>query len=252
MKVLVTFALAPEFAPWRRRRAFLFDHSAGLPAWTVRLGAAELRVALTGMGPHHASRSIYTLLADRPDFIISAGLCGSLRPDYRSADVLVARALSSSSSTKPLRADESLFQFAAASGARPVGLFHTCDAILRTPEDKAMLAPLAHAADMESYVILEAAAAHRMPAVAIRAVSDTHDQSLPYDFSRALNHLGHLSLVRLFGHIARRPHKLPELIRLGRSSNAAAASLASFLDDFLTAWVACAVPFDRPCEVAAT
>ena len=252
MKILVTFALDSEFAPWRRRREFQAVPYVGLPAWAAHLGVAELGVALTGLGPHHAARAIYTLLSDRPDFVISSGLCGSLRPDYRPADVLVARALSSSANTKPLRADESLFQFAAASGARPVDLFYTSDALLRTPEEKAMLAPLAHAADMESYVILEAAAAHRIPAVAIRAVSDAHDQSLPYDFSRALNHRGHLSLVRLFGHIARRPHKLPELIRLGCSSRAAAASLADFLDEFLTAWVACTVPFDRPCEVAAT
>lgn len=252
MKILVTFALHPEFAPWHRRRAFLFDHVAGLPAWSARLGAAELRVALTGMGPHHASRSIYALLADRPDFLISSGLCASLRPDDHLADVLVARALSSSSNTKLLRADESLFHFAAASGARPVELFHTSESLLCTPEEKAKLAPRAQAADMESYVILEAAAAHRIPAVAIRAVSDAHDQSLPYDFSRALDPLGNLSLLRLLGHIARRPHKLPELVRLGRSSNAAAAALADFLDDFLSAWVACAVPFDRLCEVAAT
>ena len=101
-------------------------------------------------------------------------------------------------------------------------------------------------------VVLEQTAAHRIPAVAIRAVSDAHDQSLPYDFARALDSRGHLSHLRLLGHVARRPHRLPELIRLGRSSRAAASALADFLDQFLTAWVACTAPFDRPCEVAAT
>jgi len=252
MKILVTFALTPEFAPWRRLREFQPVHYGGLPAWATRLGAAELRVALTGMGPQHAARTVSTLLADRPDFVISAGLCGSLRPQHRPGEILVARALSSSGASKMLRADESLLQFAAASGARPVDLFRTSETLVRSPEEKAMLAPLAHAADMESYAILEQAAAHRIPAVAIRAVSDAHDQSLPYDFSRALDSRGHLSLVRLFAHVARRPHRLPELIRLGRSSRAAASALADFLDQFLTAWVACTAPFDRPCEVAAT
>lgn len=252
MKILVTFALHPEFAPWRRRREFQPVEAAGLPVWVTRLGVAELRVALTGLGPSHATRAIYTLLSERPDFVISSGLCGSLRPDYRVGDVLVAGALSSSFNTKPLRTDDSLFQFAAASGARPVDLLHTSETLVRLPREKALLAPLAHAVDMESYAILEAAVAHRIPGVAIRAVSDAHDQSLPYDFAGALNDLGHLSFVHLLGQIARRPQQFPELLRLGRSSRAAAASLVDFLDEFLTAWVACIVPFDRPCEVAAT
>ena len=252
MKILVTFALAPEFAPWRRRREFQPVHYAGLSAWAARLGSAELRVVLTGMGPQHAARTLGAVLADRPDLVISSGLCSSLRPQHRPGDILVARAVSLAGAQKMLLADESLFQFAAASGARPVDLFRSFDTLVRSPEEKAMLAPLAHAADMESYAILEQAAAHRIPALAIRAVSDAHDQSLPYDFARALDSRGHLSLLRLLSHVVRRPHRLPELIRLGRSSRAAAASLADFLDQFLAAWVTCTVPFDRPCEVAAT
>lgn len=252
MKILITFALQSEFAPWRRRREFQPVHYGGLSAWAAQLGTAELRVALTGMGPHHAARTIASLLSDRPDFVISSGLCGSLRPQHRPGEILVARAVSSSGTSKMLRADDSLAQFASASGAHPVDLFRTSETLIRTPEEKAMLAPLAQAADMESYAILEQAAACRIPAVAIRAVSDAHDQTLPYDFCRALDSRGHLSLLRLFGHIARRPHGLPELLRLGRTSRAAAASLADFLEQFLNAWVACTVPFDRPCEVAAT
>ena len=252
MNILVTFALAHEFAPWRRRREFQPVHYGGLPAWAAPLGSAELRIVLTGMGPQHAARTLQTVLTDRPDFIVSSGLAGALRPQHRPGDVLVARAVSSSGTTKTLLSDESLYQFAAASGARPVELLRSSAALIRTPEEKAILAPLAHAADMESYAVLEQAAAHRIPAVAIRAISDACEQSLPYDFFRAADPVGHLSLGRLIGHIARRPHGLPELIRLGRNSRAAAASLAEFLDQFLTAWVACTSSLDHPCEVAAT
>ncbi len=252
MKILVTFALHPEFAPWRRRRDFRRSKTGGLPVWATRIGVADLRVALTGMGPRHAERAVYTLLADRPDFVIASGLCGSLRPDYRVADILVAGAVSSSANSRPLRTDDSLFQFAAASGARPVDLLHTSDVLILRPEEKALLAPLAHAVDMESYAILDAAAAHRIPGVAIRAVSDANDQSLPYDLTGVLDDLGHVSVLHLLGQVARSPRQFPELLRLGRCSRAAAASLARFLDEFLTAWVACTVPFDRPCEVAAT
>lgn len=252
MNILVTFALEAEFAPWRRRREFQPVHYGGLPAWAAPLGSAELRVVLTGMGPRHAARSLGVILADRPDFIVASGLAGALRPQHRPGDVLVARAVSSSGTPKTLLSDESLYQFAAASGARPVDLFRSSDALVRTPAEKALLAPLAHAVDMESYAVLEQAAAHRIPAVAIRSISDSCDQSLPYDFSRMVNSAGRLSLPRLLGHIARRPHRLPRLLSLGRTSRAAAGSVADFLDHFLTAWVACTSSFDRPCEVAAT
>ena len=50
MKVLVTFALAEEFAPWRGMRKFEMQKWGTPDAYVTRIGEAEVGVMLTGVG----------------------------------------------------------------------------------------------------------------------------------------------------------------------------------------------------------
>jgi adenosylhomocysteine nucleosidase len=85
---------------------------------------------------------------------------------------------------------------------------------------------------MESYTILAEAARCGIPAVAIRAISDTADFDMPYNFEDALDSQGQIRMMGIASQVLRRPSALPALLKLGRDSRFAARRLADFLDAF--------------------
>ena len=78
MKILVTFAVRSEFAPWQRRRNFL-RLPGEWPVFEAQFGGAQVRAILTGMGQEHALKRRKRSLGYRPDICISTGLAGALR-----------------------------------------------------------------------------------------------------------------------------------------------------------------------------
>ena len=86
---------------------------------------------------------------------------------------------------------------------------------------------------MESFYILAAAAHKDVRAVAIRAISDDVESSLPLDFDRTFNERGAVSVSKVLGQIVTRPHRIGGLIRLAHESERAAAALAGFLDAYV-------------------
>ena len=93
MKILVTFAVRAEFAPWQRRRNFM-RLPGDTPVFEATFGGARVRAVLTGMGQEHALNTAKKSLAYRPDVCISTGLAGSLRSGLRPGDILAARLVS--------------------------------------------------------------------------------------------------------------------------------------------------------------
>jgi adenosylhomocysteine nucleosidase len=85
---------------------------------------------------------------------------------------------------------------------------------------------------MESYTILAEAARCGVPAVAIRAISDTADFDIPYDFERARDAQGQIRVMGVVSQVLRRPSGLPVLLKLSRDSRFASRRLADFLDVF--------------------
>lgn len=235
MKVLVTFAVGPEFAPWRRLRSFRRTSFEAVPVYESQMGVAELRVLLTGVGPDHAAHAARGVMCDRPDLCISSGLAGGLWPEYSAGEILAARATCFAGGGSGIPSGESLVELAIGCGARPVERFWTSETLLRTAEEKSKLGREADAVEMESYAVLAEAARWGVPAVAIRAVGETLEMDLPYDFSRALDARGGLSLPRLLAQVAARPHRLPALVHLGRQSRRASVALAEFLDRYVRA-----------------
>src|SRR5207249_3282791 len=77
------------------------------------------------------------------------------------------------------------------------------------------------------------AARRGVRAVAVRAVSDTAESSLPYDFSRALDARGRIRMGAVLTAVARQPQRIPALLRLARDCRWAATQLAGFLDQYL-------------------
>jgi adenosylhomocysteine nucleosidase len=240
VKILVTFALEAEFAPWRRIREFRREVWGRADVHVASIGDAAVGVALTGVGPRPAALSALRSLGSEGDllkFCISAGLAGALRPQYQVGQVLAARKVFSEpccdSPGQALESSPSLISFASELGATPVGRFLTSGRAIIRADEKRHLGRGADAVEMESFEILRHCAERGIPAAAIRAISDGADEELPFDMNEIFNDRGQVSLPQVMSQLARHPRSLPGLVNLGRRSWRAAESLAKFLDRYV-------------------
>ncbi|HKF53488.1 MAG TPA: hypothetical protein VKB26_14325 [Candidatus Acidoferrales bacterium] len=238
LRILVTFALDMEFAPWRRKHSFARIADAAFPAYKSEFGEAQVRVALTGVGGVRAKKVAGAALGWRPDICVAAGLAGSLREEYRVGQILAARDVMELESSRIVAMDEALLRSAQACGAETVDRLLTASTMITSAEGKKRLGRMAAAVEMESFSVLTEAAAHGVPAIAIRAISDDVDEDLPMNFDGILDESGNVIKSKIASAIVQAPHKLPGLVRLGRRSRGAAAKLAEFLDRYVAALAA--------------
>src|SRR5207244_938695 len=92
MRVLVTFAVEAEFAPWRKLRGFEKMTKGKAQFFRARIGASEVNVLLTGVGGKNAWLQATKVICDgEVDFCISSGLAGALRPEYHLGGVLAVK-----------------------------------------------------------------------------------------------------------------------------------------------------------------
>ena len=195
-------------------------------------GDARVRAILTGMGQDHALAAAKRSLAYKPDICISTGLAGSLRSGYRTGDILAARLVSEVGEPVAVAGHRELLSVAVDCGARQIERLATSRVLIATVQQKRELSSEAEAVDMESYTILAEAARRGVPAVAIRAVGDTADFEMPYDFERARDGRGQIRAMGIISQVLRRPTRLPELLKLAHDTRFAARRLAGFLDAF--------------------
>ncbi len=73
----------------------------------------------------------------------------------------------------------------------------------------------------------------QVPAIAVRAVSDSSDEELPIDFSKVTDREGHLVVKHLVRELASKPARIPGLFSFAQRSRKAISNLADFLDDFI-------------------
>ena len=168
-----------------------------LSATTGKLSGREACVITTGIGTARASlAATWAVLTLRPDAIISAGSCGGLGKEVQVGDVVIGASYAYSV------ADATAFGYApgqvpgaperfsspselvasaksAQSGKTPThtGLMLSGDAFVTAPLAGRVREtfPGALSADMESTAIMHVAHSLRVPAMAIRAVSDLCD-----------------------------------------------------------------------------
>jgi adenosylhomocysteine nucleosidase len=259
VRILVTFAMGNEFAPWPSIREF---KSAKLGEADVHLAAfssVELTVVLTGVGARRASMASSEMIRSEYgpfDCCISSGLAGGLRDNYRIGEIVAARGVFSESpradgSSQSLQSSGALLSFAAERGATVAEQFYSADHIVSTAAEKQLLGQSYDAVEMESFEILHESQAVGVPAIAIRAISDLSAEDLPIDMSQVFTDEGQVSLPRVLGQVALRPQSLPGLIRLGKNSSIAAESLVRFLDSYVVALASGVARFETKSSVAA-
>jgi adenosylhomocysteine nucleosidase len=244
MKILVTFAVRAEFAPWQRRRNFLRMRG-DAPVFEAAIGGAKVRAILTGMGQEHALEAAKRSLGYRPDLCISTGLAGALRGGFRPGDILAARLVSEVGEPVAVASHRELLATAVDCGARQIERLATSKTLIARAEQKREMGMQAEAADMESYVILAEAARCGVPALAVRAVSDTADFDMPYDFAAACDAQGQIRIAGILSQILRKPSGVPALMKLARDSRAASQRLAGFLDAFVGTMAERLIPIEQ-------
>jgi nucleoside phosphorylase len=245
MKILVTFAVEAEFAPWRRRHSF---EPVGMPA-PVGLKIRNLYrgivfgnnvdVLLTGIGweatktantPHYVLRELLKL---KPDVCVSSGLAGGLASDLQAGDVVAARAISLGTGGDAIHCNPNLVRLAEQAGARVKRMQVTETHIVSEASAKSSLAAFADFVDMEGFYILQIVSGTKIPAISVRAISDTHEDNLPSGVEKLVDREGHIQTLPLLKLLLRRPTQIPSLVDLGSKSKNATVRLADFLDRFL-------------------
>jgi adenosylhomocysteine nucleosidase len=232
MKILVTFAVETEFAPWKKALSLRASRRKGLCVHRATIGGVQVDFVVTGMGAINAGCA-GTLMGDAYDVIIASGFAGALRFELSSGDIIVARAVQQLGKPKTISSDGDLFTSAAALGAKTAEMLLSVDHVAATAEEKHQLAPFADAADMESYAVLSAAEAHSIPAVAIRAISDSAADELPERMDTLVSGTGRVKVTSVVKYVAVHPASVPAMVRLGLRSKSAAETLAHFLESYI-------------------
>jgi adenosylhomocysteine nucleosidase len=239
LKVVVTFAVEAEFAPWRLRRGFarrrLPEHDGAARCYSALVGQSHVDVLITGMAVRKGEPGLSLLLQEGADICISSGLAGALRPGLVWGEIAVARRLAVLGGEEKRDCDPRLVELAIEMGATGVDTFLMSDSVLGSSEVKRRSAVQGDVVEMESFSIVARASEKWIPSVAIRAISDTTEEDLPIDFNRAMNSRGEVKLSAVLSQIARRPAQLPKLIRFGKRSEEAANRLSDFLDAYVQA-----------------
>ncbi|HYS10580.1 MAG TPA: hypothetical protein VEP66_17705 [Myxococcales bacterium] len=168
------------------------------------------------------------IAAEQPRAVVSCGFCGGIDQVLSPGDLILATAVRDESG-QVVETPESL-RTAAARGLQGMRFFEgdlACtSSVAATPAEKRALArPGTLAVDMESFTVARAAADVGIPWLALRAVIDPLESSLPA-FTRE-THGSHLGPALRYA--ASGPRAIIDLIRLSRDARRAASSLEAGL-----------------------
>jgi nucleoside phosphorylase len=243
MRVLVTFAVEAEFAPWRKLRKFRFIDYDGLQLWKTDSDRVEITALITGMGGQSAARAMDLMMrmADQNqhfDVCISSGLAGALCDTFKPGDVVAPKTLISERRHADLTSDQlvvdpELHKMALANGAMASDCLYSTDQVLVKASQKKACSSRAQSVDMESFEVVKEAYAWGARGVVVRAISDSASEDLPINFNLTMSATNQVSTAKVLLELAKNPFALPSLIRFGRQSQQAAERLASFLDQYV-------------------
>jgi adenosylhomocysteine nucleosidase len=231
-KVLVAFALKDEFAPWRRRHRFRPIADSPFPVFTASFGSTDVYAALAGAGAPDAHHFNDLISQFTPSLGIVTGVAAGLKPEWRPGDLLVAQSVSGPDGNAPIPAAPNLIDLAVQCGAKPAPVLITLPHIARTVAEKARLASIGDAVDMESLPLMRQWSSRGIPSLALRVILDPAEMPMTCDFEAAMDAHGQVRITRIMAQLIRRPQLLPDFLRLARQSHRVLLILARFLDRF--------------------
>lgn len=220
------------------------ESAGGVLFYRGDIGGKPVVVARSGMGADRARPAARALIERyQPDSLLAVGFAGALSPDIVPGDlVIAAEVYDSHESDARLRAiaEQSVPKYV----QFHTGLIHSVPHIVYAVEEKRRLAarfPQALALDMESEGVADEAARAGIPWLAVRAVTDGIEDSLP-ELAEPFRGLpcidpgtGEVIPRRMALLVVFRPRVAPKLIQLGRRANLAARNLADFVESYVAA-----------------
>jgi len=238
--IVAAFALPMEIRPALKRAHFNTGRVAGYKVYRGGIGGTDAVLLVSGVGAEKAYGAARDMIAAlNPELYISAGLCGSISPDAVPGEVHVADGILSfvnDNMEQTFGPDDGLL----ASPGALAGLKHTrlicSDRVLVSSAEKHLLHerhPDAAIVDMESAGAARAAREAGIPFMAVKAVSDGHEENLPVDFNRFTEDDGGIDVAGLIFHVLTHPSTIGPLVKLSRNSKAAAENLAARLYELL-------------------
>lgn len=198
---------------------------------TALKDVSAMTIAVTGAKPGRARIAAARLLDEGAAGLVSFGTCGALDPALVPGDVVIPSQIETIG-TQPIACDPAwrsalqAFSTVGGEGAEAPCLLGS-DEVATTVQAKQDLYRRSGASvvDMESAEIAEVARERGRPFVAIRAVSDTAQQTLPAWIGKTIDDQGSVVFGPLVWGLLTHPWDLPSLMRLGRTSKASFESL---------------------------
>jgi hopanoid-associated phosphorylase len=183
-------------------------------AFEARIAAAPgVQVIRTGYR-HELARTISRAI--RPDCrgLISFGVAGGLHPSLKPGDCVVGSAVMSDENqveTDPQWSQRVLAALPHASHGIVLGVR---DPLLQpSAKRETHLKTGALAVDMESHIVANVAAAHRIPLIAVRVITDPADRVVPKSAIAAMHPDGSLDIAAMMRSLARMPRELAGLLQ---------------------------------------
>jgi adenosylhomocysteine nucleosidase len=215
----------------RRRLGFVVGFAAEARLLLRHYPQAAGSVEIAGADPARAATAADSLIHRGCDGVVSLGYCGALLAKMPPGTILLAESIVMPDG-KTANCDDDLIAALAGALAAAKLPYHLCsiagsDRAIATAEEKARLGlgTEAHAVDMESHGIMQAATAAERPMAVLRIVLDPAERDLPRAALVALGPDGKLRPAALIGALLRRPSEILGLLRLARDARAARLSL---------------------------
>ncbi len=190
-------------------------------------------VHCAGARPDRAERLAQQLAEEGAAALLSFGIAGGLHPDLAPGTLVISESLVSLGGAD--HACDSAWRARLQSGA--AGRLTACRfagsrGVVRSRQDKAALHrdSGAQVVDMESHRVAAVAAERGLPFLALRAVADPANSSLPHSVIGSIAEDGRPREARVAARLALRPWELPAVARLQRDAKAAHRALRSLTD----------------------
>lgn len=196
----------------------------------------EIRIVVvqSGMGFAKARRATQALIdAHTPSWILSAGFSGSLSPEMKVGQIVMADSIADLHGHE-LTVD--LKMPADPENGLYVGRIVTSDELVRTVQEKENLAGRlgAIAVDMESLAVAQVCQETKTRFLAVRAISDDMSADLPPEILSVFGSTGTMRLGAAVGSVWKRPGSIKDMWKLREQARQAAERLATFLDGVIT------------------
>ncbi len=207
---------------WSRSNSFLCK--------VERIGSKIFWMIVTGPGAERARAGANFLLECGSCVMINLGVAGALVEDLEAGHVVSPSVIKGES--RVVQAEPGLKQrldgllLSAGVRVRP-GVLFTASQVMETTESKMALQARtnAHLVDMEAVYLGEICRDADIPFLAVKAISDRLDQSLPPVVGRCVKKDGGLNIAMLAFALTMRPWLIPRLLNVKESFQKAIYSL---------------------------